>query len=380
MSKRDYYEILGVKKDSADGEIKKAYRQMALKFHPDKNPGNKEAEEHFKEAAEAYEILSNPEKRQRYDQFGHKGVNGGGGQGGMNMEDIFSHFGDIFGDGSPFESFFGGGGGRGGRRVNRGTNLRIKVSLTLEEIANGVEKKIKVNKFIACISCKGSGAQDGGAFHKCSSCAGTGQVHRVTNTFIGQMRTTTTCPTCNGEGQTIQHKCKSCHGNGLQHGEEVITINIPAGVGEGMQLTVSGKGNAAERGGIPGDLFIVIEEIKHTYLQRDGNNLLYDLYINFADAALGLSTEIPIVDGKAKIKIDPGTHAGKVMRLKGKGLPSVNGYGKGDLLININVWTPQSISNEEKKILEQLRNSPNFKPNPGKGDKTFYEKMKEFFN
>ena len=380
MSKRDYYEILGVKKDSADGEIKKAYRQMALKFHPDKNPGNKEAEEHFKEAAEAYEILSNPEKRQRYDQFGHKGVNGGGGQGGMNMEDIFSHFGDIFGDGSPFESFFGGGGGRGGRRVNRGTNLRIKVSLTLEEIANGVEKKIKVNKFIACISCKGSGAQDGGAFHKCSSCAGTGQVHRVTNTFIGQMRTTTTCPTCNGEGQTIQHKCKSCHGNGLQHGEEVITINIPAGVGEGMQLTVSGKGNAAERGGIPGDLFIVIEEIKHAYLQRDGNNLLYDLYINFADAALGLSTEIPIVDGKAKIKIDPGTHAGKVMRLKGKGLPSVNGYGKGDLLININVWTPQSISNEEKKILEQLRNSPNFKPNPGKGDKTFYEKMKEFFN
>ena len=381
MSKRDYYEILGVKKDSADGEIKKAYRQMALKFHPDKNPGNKEAEEHFKEAAEAYEILSNPEKRQRYDQFGHKGVNGGGGQGGMNMEDIFSHFGDIFGDGSPFESFFGGGGGgRGGRRVNRGTNLRIKVSLTLEEIANGVEKKIKVNKFIACTSCKGSGAQDGGAFHKCSSCAGTGQVHRVTNTFIGQMRTTTTCPTCNGEGQTIQHKCKSCHGNGLQHGEEVITINIPAGVGEGMQLTVSGKGNAAERGGISGDLFIVIEEIKHAYLQRDGNNLLYDLYINFADAALGLSTEIPIVDGKAKIKIDPGTHAGKVMRLKGKGLPSVNGYGKGDLLININVWTPQSISNEEKKILEQLRNSPNFKPNPGKGDKTFYEKMKEFFN
>lgn len=380
MSKRDYYEILGVKKDSADGEIKKAYRQMALKFHPDKNPGNKEAEEHFKEAAEAYEILSNPEKRQRYDQFGHKGVNGGGGQGGMNMEDIFSHFGDIFGDGSPFESFFGGGGGRGGRRVNRGTNLRIKVSLTIEEIANGVEKKIKVNKFISCASCKGSGAQDGGAFHKCSSCAGTGQVHRVTNTFIGQMRTTTTCPTCNGEGQTIQHKCKSCHGNGLQHGEEVITINIPAGVGEGMQLTVSGKGNAAERGGIPGDLFIVIEEIKHAHLQRDGNNLLYDLYINFADAALGLSTEIPIVDGKAKIKIDPGTHAGKVLRLKGKGLPSVNGYGKGDLLININVWTPQSISNEEKKILEQLRNSPNFKPNPGKGDKTFYEKMKEFFN
>ena len=382
MSKRDYYEILGVAKNAEEAEIKKAYRQMALKYHPDKNPGNKDAEEMFKEAAEAYEILSNTEKRQRYDQFGHKGVNGAaGGAGGMNMEDIFSHFGDIFGGGSPFESFFGGGGQtRGGKKVNRGSNLRIKVSLSLEEIAHGVEKKIKVNKFVSCNSCKGSGAQDGASFQKCGTCAGNGQVHRVTNTFIGQMRTTTTCPTCGGEGQTIQNKCKSCHGSGLEHGEEVISINIPAGVGEGMQLTVSGKGNSAERGGIPGDLYIIIEEIKHPHLQRDGNNLLYDLYINFADATLGISAEIPTIEGKAKVKIDAGTQGGKVLRLKGKGLPSVNGYGKGDLFVNVNVWTPQHISSEEKKILEQLKNSPNFKPNPGKGDKSFYDRMKEFFN
>lgn len=382
MSKRDYYEILGVAKNAGEAEIKKAYRQMALKYHPDKNPGNKDAEEMFKEAAEAYEILSNTEKRQRYDQFGHKGVNGAaGGAGGMNMEDIFSHFGDIFGGASPFESFFGGGGQtRGGKKVNRGSNLRIKVSLSLEEIAHGVEKKIKVNKFVSCNSCKGSGAQDGASFQKCGTCAGNGQVHRVTNTFIGQMRTTTTCPTCGGEGQTIQNKCKSCHGSGLEHGEEVISINIPAGVGEGMQLTVSGKGNSAERGGIPGDLYIIIEEIKHPHLQRDGNNLLYDLYINFADATLGISTEIPTIEGKAKVKIDAGTQGGKVLRLKGKGLPSVNGYGKGDLFVNVNVWTPQHISSEEKKILEQLKNSPNFKPNPGKGDKSFYDRMKEFFN
>jgi molecular chaperone DnaJ len=383
MSKRDYYEILGVTKNSTEAEIKKAYRQMALKYHPDKNPNNKEAEDKFKEAAEAYDVLSTPEKKQRYDQFGHQGVGNGGfsGGGGMNMEDIFSHFGDVFGEGSPFESFFGGGGQRGGRRhVNRGTNLRIKVKLTLEEIAHGVEKKLKVNKAIPCQTCKGTGAQSGSDFHTCPTCKGSGQVHRVTNTFIGQMRTTSTCPTCNGEGQTIANKCKSCHGSGIQHGEEIISVNIPAGVGEGMQLTVSGKGNAAERGGIAGDLLIVIEEAPHEHLQRDGGNLLYDLYINIADAALGTSVEIPTLEGKAKIKVDAGTQAGKVLRLKGKGLPSVNNYGRGDLLVNINVWTPQHVSPEEKKILEQLKNSPNFKPNPGKGDKSFYDKMREFFH
>jgi molecular chaperone DnaJ len=383
MSKKDFYEILGVQRNADEGELKKAYRQMALKYHPDKNPGNKEAEEKFKEAAEAYEVLSNPEKRQRYDQFGHQGMGGNGGfsgSGHMNMDDIFSHFGDIFGGHSPFESFFGGGGGGGRRHVNRGSNLRVKVKLTLEEIANGVEKKIKVQKNGTCKTCKGSGAQDGASFHTCSTCNGAGQVHRVTSTFIGQMRTTSTCPTCQGEGQTIANKCKKCNGSGVERMEEVISINIPAGVGEGMQLNVSGKGNAGERGGMPGDLLVVIEEEQHQHLHRDGNQLLYDLYINFPEAALGTSVEIPTLEGRAKVKIEPGTQAGKVLRLKGKGLPSVNSYGRGDLLVNINVWTPQSLSSEEKKLMEQLKQSPNFRPNPGKGDKSFYEKMKEFFH
>jgi molecular chaperone DnaJ len=381
MAKRDYYEVLGVQRNSTEVEMKKAYRQMAMKYHPDKNPGNKEAEEKFKEAAEAYDVLSTPEKKQRYDQFGHAGMNGSGGGygGGMNMEDIFSHFGSMFGEDSPFESFFGGG-SRGGRRVNRGSNLRIKVKLTLEEIAHGVEKKLKVNKAVHCSTCKGTGAQDSGSFHKCNTCNGAGQVHRVSNTFIGQMRTTSTCPTCHGEGQVIANKCKACSGSGLQHGEEIVSVNIPAGVGEGMQLTVTGRGSAGERGGIPGDLFIVIEEAEHPHLVREGNSLLYDLYINFADAALGTTVEIPVIDGKAKIKVDAGTQAGKVLRLKGKGLPSLNSYGKGDLLVNINVWTPQNLSSEEKKTLEQFRDSQNFKPNPGKGDKSWKERMKEFFS
>ena len=381
MSKRDFYEILGVAKNAEDAEIKKAYRQMALKYHPDKNPGDKVSEEKFKEAAEAYEVLSDPQKRQRYDQFGHKGVGGASGGGNhMNMDDIFSQFGDVFGGHSPFDSFFGGGRSSGGRTVNRGSNLRIKVKLTLEEVAHGVEKKIKVNKGIACGTCHGSGAQGSNASTSCGSCKGSGYVRRVTNTILGQMQTTSTCPTCNGEGQVITNKCKTCHGTGLQHGEEVITINIPAGVAEGMQLNVSGKGNAAERGGVPGDLLIVIEEIPHTVLQRDGDNLYYDLYINFADSALGTSVEIPAIEGKLKIKIEPGTHSGKVLRLKNKGISNVNGYSKGDLLVNINVWTPQHLNSEEKKILEKLRDSENFKPHPGKNDKSFFERMKEHFN
>lgn len=386
MSKRDYYEVLGIAKGATEAEIKKAYRQMALKFHPDKNPGDKSAEDKFKEAAEAYEVLSNPEKKTRYDQFGHGGLGGNGGYGGqsMNMEDIFSQFGDIFGGGNPFESFFGGGQGRGsgGRRtVNRGTNLRIKVKLTLEEIAKGTEKKIKVNKQVSCQTCGGSGAQAGsGAFSTCNMCKGSGQIRRVTNSFLGQMQTITTCPTCHGEGQTIASKCKGCTGSGVQNGEEIITINIPAGVSEGMQLSVSGKGNAAERGGIPGDLLIVVEEVPHPQLQRDGEHLIYDLYVSFVDAALGCSVEVPTIDGKAKIKIDPGTQGGKVLRLKGKGVPALNSYSRGDLLVNINVWTPQQLSTEEKKTLEKLRDAENFKPNPGKGDKSFFERMKEYFH
>jgi molecular chaperone DnaJ len=387
MAKRDFYEVLGVTRNSSEAEIKKAYRQMALKFHPDKNPGDKAAEDKFKEAAEAYEILSDAQKKSRYDQLGHSGVGGASGNGGhhMNMDDIFSQFGDVFGGGNPFESFFGGGGqsrsGGGRRAVNRGTNLRIKVKLTLEEIAKGVEKKIKVNKAVSCTTCGGSGAQAGsGAFSTCGTCKGSGQIRRVTNSFLGQMQTITTCPTCNGEGQIIASKCKACNGNGTQQGEEVISINIPAGVGEGMQLTVSGKGNAAERGGIPGDLLIVIEETAHPHLQRDGDHLIYDLYISFIDATLGTSVEIPTLEGKAKIKVDPGTQGGKVLRLKGKGIPALNSYSRGDLLVNINVWTPQQLSSEEKKTLEKLRESENFIPKPGKGDKSFFERMKEYFN
>jgi molecular chaperone DnaJ len=382
MAKRDFYEVLGVAKSATEVEIKKAYRQLALKYHPDKNPDDKAAEEKFKEAAEAYEILSNSEKKQRYDRYGHQATGGGnGGYGGnMNMDDIFSQFGDVFGGAHPFESFFGGGGGGGKRRnVNRGSNLRIKVKLTLEEIATGVEKKLKVNKFIACTPCSGSGAEKGSSFSTCGTCKGQGQVRRVTNTILGQMQTTATCPTCNGEGQTITAKCKICFGSGVVRGEEVVTVNIPAGVGEGMQLTLSGKGNMGERSGMPGDLLIAIEELPHEVLQREGNNLLYELYINFSDAVLGSQVEIPTIEGKAKIKIDPGTQGGKVLRLKGKGLPEVNSYTKGDLLVNINVWTPQTLSSEEKQMLEKLRESPNFIPSPGKKDKGFFERMREYF-
>lgn len=382
MAKRDYYEILGVSRSAGADEIKKAYRQMALKYHPDKNPNNKEAEEKFKEAAEAYEVLSDAEKRKRYDHYGHDGLKGGFGgfQEFTNMEDIFSQFGDIFGSafGGAF-SGFGGGGGRQQRRVNRGTNLRVKVRLTLEEINTGTEKKLKVNKYVQCHHCTGTGSQGGSSFSTCSTCRGTGQVSRVTNTFLGQMQTTSTCPACGGEGQTIQNKCVHCAGNGIVKGEEIITVDIPAGVSEGIQLSMNGKGNAAARSGIPGDLIIQIEEAPHNELQRDGNNLLYDLFISFPDSALGTSVDIPTLDGKARIKIDPGTQAGKVLRLKGKGLPSLNTYGKGDLLITINIWTPKTLSRQEREMLEQLQHSDNFKPAPGAREKGFFDRMREYF-
>ncbi len=374
MSKRDYYEVLGVTKTATEIEIKKAYRKMALKYHPDKNPDNKEAEELFKEAAEAYEVLSNPDKKQRYDRYGHAGVGGaaGGGfsGGGMSMDDIFSHFGDIFSGG------FGGG---GRRRVNRGSNLRVKVKLNLEEMANGVEKKIKLKKYVACTACNGTGAEDGSSQQTCPTCHGSGQVTRITNTFLGQMQTSSTCPQCGGEGQIITKHCHVCHGNGIVKDEEVVTINIPAGVNNGMQLTMSGKGNAGARGGINGDLIILIEEEPHENLKRDGNNLIYDLYINFADAALGTDVDIPTVNKKVRIKIPAGTQGGKVLRLRGKGLPDVNGYGHGDLLINVNIWTPQKLSKEEQTLMETLRKSENFKPNPSSKDKSFFERMKEYF-
>ena len=387
MAKRDYYEILNVSKTASADEIKKSYRKVAMQFHPDRNPGDKSAEEKFKEAAEAYEILSDQDKRAQYDRYGHAGVSGngrGGYGGGMNMDDIFSQFGDIFGE-DIFGSFFGGGGGRAGggqrrARGTRGSNLRIKLKLNYEEIAKGVTKSIKVKKYVGCNVCGGSGAKDKGSVQNCSTCGGSGQVRRVTNTFLGQMQTVTTCPTCNGEGTTITAKCGNCKGEGRVYGEETVTIDIPAGVQEGMQLNISGKGNAGERGGMPGDLIILIEEEAHKELQRDGLNVAYDLHISFTDAVFGIQVEVPTIDGRAKIKIPPGTQSGKVFRLKGKGFPAVNSYEKGDQLVHINVWTPQHVSSEEKAMLEKMSHSANFKPAPDKNQKSFFDKMREMFS
>lgn len=382
MEKRDYYEVLGVSKSADATEIKKAYRKLALKYHPDKNPGDKEAEEKFKEAAEAYDVLSNEEKRRRYDQFGHAGVGGagqGGFGGGMSMDDIFSQFGDIFGSFGGFSGFGGFGGGRSARRVNRGTNLRVKVKMNLQEIATGIEKKIKVKKYVACQHCNGTGAKDGKSYSTCSTCKGSGQVTRVQNTILGAMQTTSTCPTCEGEGKIINEKCTFCNGEGVLMSEEVISINIPAGVGEGMQLSLSGKGNAARRGGVNGDLIVLIEEEEHPELVRDGNDLLYNVFIGYPEAVLGETVEIPTIEGKVKVKIEAGTQPGKILRLRGKGLPDVNGYGKGDLLAKMNVWIPKNLSKDEKKLVEKMKEAEGFKP--GSGDKkSIFSKMKDFFD
>lgn len=378
MKKRDYYEVLGLSKNASEADIKKAYRQMAIKFHPDKNPGDSKAEEKFKEAAEAYEMLSDPNKKARYDQYGHAGTSGQGGYGGggMNMDDIFSNFGDVFGNdgGSPFDSFFGGGrGGRssGGGRGVRGSNIRLKVKLTLQEIATGVEKKLKFGRLVMA---------EGLSFETCGTCKGSGQVRRVTNTFLGQMATTSACPTCQGTGRIMGKRPAGSNADGLVNKEEVVSVNIPAGVANGMQLSMSGKGNAGPMGGPAGDLIILIEEADDLTLKRDGNNIIFDLYINFADVALGTQVEVPTVDGKVKLKIDAGTQAGKILRLRGKGLPELNTNFKGDQLIHINVWTPQKLSNEEKEILEKLREAENFHPKPNANDKGFFDRMREFFN
>lgn len=368
--KRDYYEVLGVSKNADESEIKKAYRKLALKYHPDKNPDDASAEEKFKEAAEAYEVLSNSEKKAQYDRFGHAGMGGQGGfGGGMNMDDIFSQFGDIFGN-----AFGGGGsfgGSRGGSRAARGTNLRVKIKLTLEEVAEGVKKKIKVNKLVNA---------QGVTFKNCQTCNGSGRITRVQQTFIGAMQTQSTCPTCQGAGKMIDSKPGDADAQGLKRQEEVIEIDIPAGVEEGMQLSVTGKGNAGPFNGVPGDLIVLIEETEHPELKRDGENLHFEAFVNFVDAVIGESIEIPTVSGKVKIKVDPGTQSGKVLRLKGKGLPHVQRYGHGDLFVHINVWTPQKISKEEREILEKLRGSENFKPHPDKNDRNFFSRMKDMFN
>ncbi len=385
-NKRDYYEVLGVGKTASPEEIKKAYRKVAMQFHPDRNPGDKEAEEKFKEAAEAYEVLSDADKKAKYDRYGHAafGPGTGGFSGGANMDDIFSQFGDIFGE-DVFGSFFGGGnrGGRGGgRRASgqRGSNLRIKLKLSFEEIAKGISKTIKVKKHIVCNTCNGNGAKDQGSIQTCSTCQGSGQVKRVTNTFLGQMQTVTTCSTCNGEGTTITNKCGTCKGEGRVYGEEQVSLDIPAGVQEGMQLSLSGKGNAGERGGMAGDLIILIEEEPHPLLHRDGLNVAFDLYISFPDAVFGTQVEVPTIDGKAKIRVPAGTQSGKIFRLKGKGFPEVNGYSRGDQLIHVNVWTPQNVSGDEKTMLERMNSSNNFKPHPDKSEKSFFDKIKEAFS
>ena len=373
MSKRDYYEVLGVSKTATDDEIKKAYRKMALKYHPDKNPDDKEAEEKFKEAAEAYDVLSNADKRARYDQFGHsmggqQGFGGFGG-GGFSMEDIFSQFGDIFG--GRFSGQWGGATGGRGRRVNRGSDLRIKVKLALEEIAKGASKTLKIPTLVICEHCEGAGAKDGKSFSTCSTCNGTGTVIHTQNTFLGPMQSTSTCPSCNGEGKIITEKCSHCNGEGVNRQETTVSFNIPAGVADGMILTVRGKGNAPRRGGVNGDLLVVIEEVAHPDLIRDGNDVIYNLMLDIPTATLGGSVEVPTITGKARVKIAPGTQPGKVLRLRGKGLPSTEGYGTGDELINIMVYIPENLNSEEKAIFERLQTSENIKPNENTKNRIF---------
>ena len=384
--KRDYYEVLGVEKNANADEIKKAYRKAAIKYHPDKNPGDKEAEEKFKEAAEAYDVLSNPDKRARYDQFGHAGMGGAAGAGGFggfsgggfSMEDIFSQFGDIFG--GHFSGFGGfGGGSRGGQRVNRGSDIRVKVRLNLSEIANGTTKKLKINKTIACDKCGGTGAKDSSSYSTCSTCNGSGYVTRVENTFFGRMQTQGVCPTCGGAGKVITAQCDKCHGEGTQRGDEIVEIKIPAGVGEGMALTVTGKGNAARHGGVNGDLQVVIEEEHDPQLVRDGSDLIHNLNIPVTTAILGGTVEVPTVDGKAKIKIAAGTHAGKVLRLRDKGLPEVNGYGRGDILVVVDLTIPSHLTSEERKLVEKLAEMPDFKHAESVERQNIFERMKNFF-
>lgn len=378
--KKDYYDVLGVNKSASADDIKKAYRKLAIKYHPDKNPGDKEAEEKFKEAAEAYSVLSDPDKRSRYDQFGHAAFqNGAGaGAGGMDMNDIFSMFGDIFGGGgSPFSSFFGGGRGNSAPRHSVGTSLRVRVKLTLAEIAQGCDKKIKIRHAVPCPTCEGTGAKDKGAIETCPDCKGTGYITRVQRTILGAMQTKSPCPRCNGTGQIIKDKCPNCNGTGVIQKEEVINIHIPAGVAEGMQLTVNGKGNAI-RNGIPGDLYVIIEEQPSEELIRNGNDLIYNLLLDLPTAVLGGTVEIPTVDGAVKVKIDKGTQPDRTLRLRGKGLPDVNGYGRGDLLVNIGIYIPESLSSDEKKMFEKLAESKNICPSSS-SKKSFRDRIKQMF-
>lgn len=386
--KRDYYEVLGVSKSATPEEIKKAYRQLALKYHPDRNPDDKDAEEKFKEAAEAYSVLSDENKRARYDRYGFAGMNGGsasgggfgGGFGDFDLNDILN---SVFGRGFDFGGFnfggFGGGSSRGGVTRQRGSNIRVKVKLNLQEIAKGVKKKIKVSKYVTCDHCHGSGSENG-ATETCPTCHGRGQVVQTVNSFFGAMQTASVCPTCGGTGQIIKNKCKHCQGEGIMKGEEIIDIEIPAGVGNDMQLTVRGKGNAGPHNGINGDLIVVIEEEESKDFERDGSNLIYNLFLTIPEAILGTQAEVPTIDGKVRVKIAPGTQSGKVLRLRGKGLPNINSYGSGDMLVNVNVWIPKKVTKEEEKMLEELAKSENFKPNPTDEEKSFFNRIRDYFN
>ena len=385
MAKRDYYEVLGVDKSASADEIKKAYRKLAIKYHPDKNPGNKEAEEKFKEAAEAFSVLSDADKKAKYDQFGHAGVDGAGPDfsGGFgNLNDILNDlFGGAFGGGfgGGFGGFGGFGGGQRRERVYRGRDIRVRVKLTLEEIARGVEKEISIEKNVPCPDCGGRGARNSSDIKTCPACNGTGQVQRVVNSFLGQTVTYSTCQQCGGEGKVISNPCHTCNGTGLVRQRETIKVKIPAGVEAGMQMTVQGEGHAAKNNGINGDLLVVIEEQEHPDFRREGSNLLYTKVISVVDAMLGCEVEIPCLDGKQKIKVEPGTQSGTVTRLRGKGLPSVNSYGTGDLYVKIAVWIPKKLTKEEKALFESMRHNESFKPNPTKEDKSFFEKLKDLF-
>jgi molecular chaperone DnaJ len=383
MAKRDFYEVLGVSKSASEKEIKDAYRKLAIKYHPDRNPDNPEAEVKFKEAAEAYEILGNTEKKQKYDQYGHQAFDGGGyggfSGGGMSMEDIFRNFGDVFGGGgSPFDAFFGGN--SGGGRSSRGSSIRVSIKVTLEDVVNGVKKKINVTKKTKCGTCNGSGAdQVPNAKEICKSCSGKGVTYKVQNTFLGSFQTQTTCSTCSGEGQVILKPCKTCKGKAVVEGKELVEIDIPSGVQDGMSLSMRGAGNQSESGGQSGDLIIQIIEEPHHDFMRDGNHIIYNLNLNFAQLALGDHIEIPIVGGKVKMTIKQGTQPGKVLKLSGKGVPDINGYGRGDQLIIVNAWVPQQLTKEEKEYMEKLKNSSNFNPDPNNTEKSFFSKMRDFF-
>lgn len=386
---RDFYEVLGVSKTATQDEIKSAYRKLALKYHPDRNPDDKEAEEKFKEAAAAYEVLGNAEKRQKYDQYGPSmGPQGFGGQGGyyqgggMSMEDIFSQFGDIFGGGG-FSGAFGGFGGGGGSRARkqrqrRGSDLRIRVKLTLDEIAKGVTKTLKIPTYVKCSHCNGTGAKDGVAYSTCQTCHGTGTVTRVQQTILGAMQSQSECPDCDGTGKVISENCPYCRGEGVERKDEQVTFTIPAGVADGMTLTVRGKGNAPRHGGENGDLLVVVEEVKHPELIRDGNDIIYNLMLDIPTAVLGGQVEVPTITGRARLKIAPGTQPGKVLRLRGKGLPSTEGYGTGDELINVMVYMPEKLTDAEKSAIASLQNSPNVQPTEAEKHRLF-SKFKHIF-